>query len=316
MRPTIRVLLTSFLIAAVAPMGLAVLLDQPAYAKNGGGKGGGGGGKGGDNGGGKGGGGGHGGGKGGQSNNGSKSGGNPNAKGQSKTAKADTVKTKDTLEGLGMAPNELGKLNGVLNASPNALMNASPSSPKGIARQFGATLAGMLSDETPTPEEQQAAMDQLGAMMADMTNKPVTGDQVQAVAGRFDIETTDETADTTTTEGEQTTTEGEQTTAALDQETADAIAAKANEIHGFATGDETAGDETAGDETAGDETAGDETAGDETAGDETAGDETAGDETAGDETAGDETAGDETAGDETSGDTAEVGDTGDETVTN
>ena len=57
MNPTIRNLLASLLIAAVAPMGLAALdLEQSAYAKNGGGKGGGNGGGGGNNGGGKGGG--------------------------------------------------------------------------------------------------------------------------------------------------------------------------------------------------------------------------------------------------------------------
>ena len=41
MTPTIRTLLTSFLIAAVAPVGMAVLdLETPAFAKNNGGNGG------------------------------------------------------------------------------------------------------------------------------------------------------------------------------------------------------------------------------------------------------------------------------------
>ena len=170
-----------------------------------------------------------------------------------------------------MAPNELGKLNGVLHASPNAIAHASANSPIGTAREFGEALAGFL-DLAETPEEGEApaegeeattedeapTIDELGEMMARMTNKPVTADQVQAVAEKLGIETTDEApADEGTTDEDQA---AEDTTddptagdepAALDQATAQEIADKANEIHGFDTGDDTADDgDTPDDDTA------------------------------------------------------------------
>jgi hypothetical protein len=92
-------------------------------------------------------------------------------------------------------------------------------------------------------------------MVARMTNKPVTADQVQAVADKLGIETTDE-APADEAEGEETadgTTEdpaaGDEPPA-LDQATAQEIADKANEIHGFDTGDDTGDDATDDGETA------------------------------------------------------------------
>src|SRR5262245_53975576 len=125
MTPTIRTLLTSFLIAAVAPIGMAVLdLETPAFAKNGNGNGGG-------NGGGHGSGNGHGADHGNSANHGNG--------GQGNTKNADTADTDsdsadaddDTTDDDGMAPNELGKLNGILHANPNAIAHASAKSPKG-----------------------------------------------------------------------------------------------------------------------------------------------------------------------------------------
>ena len=104
----------------------------------------------------------------------------------------------------GLAPNELGKLNGVLHASPNAIAHASANSPIGTAREFGEALAGFLDsaetedapegegDEVADDEPDAVTVDDLAKMMAHMTNKPVTADQVQAVAERVGIETTDE----------------------------------------------------------------------------------------------------------------------------
>jgi hypothetical protein len=100
-------------------------------------------------------------------------------------------------------------------------------------------------------------------MMARMTNKPVTADQVQAVAEKVGIETTDEApADEGTTDEDQAaedTTDdptADEEPAALDQATAQEIADKANEIHGFDTGDDTTDD---GDDTADAGDTGDET---------------------------------------------------------
>jgi len=269
MSPSIRTLLASFLIAAVAPVGLAALdLEQPAFAGNGNGNGGGnGGGHGGGNGGG------HGGGHGGDHGN----------SGNAKSADADTRSHKsiDDSESDGLSPNELGKLNGIIHASPNAIAHASANSPKGIAREFGEALAGFLDsaetpadpaagEETPGEETQGVTVDQLGEMMARMTNKPVTAEQVQAVAEKVaGIEPEDEAAGDEAAGDEAT---GDEATGddqasedpseggeapKLDQETAQAIADKANEIHGFDTGDDTTDD---GDDTA---DAGDDT-GDET----------------------------------------------------
>ncbi len=264
MRQTIRTLLTSFLIAAVAPMGLAALdLEQPAYAKNGNG-GGNGGGKVGGNGGGNG---------GGQAGEHGNKGGSASAKGQAKAAKTGT----EDGEGEGLKPNQLGKLNGVLHASPNAIAHASENSPIGTAREFGEALAGFLGlgDEDTTEGEgdevaddgtDEPTIDELGEMMANMTNKPVTADQVQAVADKVGIETTDEaptdeaptdeastdeasTDETTDEQASEEPSEGEESPA-LDQATAQEIADEANEIHGFDNGDETSGDDTGSGDTA------------------------------------------------------------------
>src|SRR4029453_15991004 len=193
MNPTIRTLVTSFMIAAVAPIALAALdLEQAAFAKNGNGGGNGGG---------------HGGGNGGGHGGGNSHGKSSEAKADAKAAKADAKAVNDEeTEGEGLAPNELGKLNGVLHASPNAIAHASANSPIGTAREFGEALAGFLdSAEEPTEGEAPAEGEEgtteedtaptihaLGEMRARMTNKPVTADQVQAVADKLGIETTDE----------------------------------------------------------------------------------------------------------------------------
>ena len=143
MNPTIRTLLTSLMIAAVAPIGLAALdLEQAAFAKNGNG-GGNGGGKGGGNGNG-----GHG--------NGKSSEAHGNAKAEAKAAKAAAKAVEDGEESEGLAPNELGKLNGVLHASPNAIAHASANSPSGTAREFKEALAGFLDSAEETPDEGEA----------------------------------------------------------------------------------------------------------------------------------------------------------------
>lgn len=264
MNPTIRTLLTSLMIAAVAPIGMAVLdLEQAAFAKNGNG-GGNGGGKGGGNGGG------HGGG------NGKSNEAHGNAKADAKAeTKADAAEAKaaEEGEGEGLAPNELGKLNGVLHASPNAIAHASTSSPIGTARAFGEALAGFLDsaeepedgeapadgEETTAEDEAAPTIDDLAEMMAHMTNKPVTADQVQAVAEKVGIETTDEApTDEDTTDEDQTAEDptADDAPKALDQATAQEIADKANEIHGYDTGDDTAdaGDDTGDDAGDGGET--------------------------------------------------------------
>jgi len=252
MSPTIRTLLTSFLIAAVAPVGLAVL-EQPAFANNGHG--------GGNDGG-------HGGGNGGGHGNSGGDHGNSASHdtGHSKTANTDTDADTDSdtdTDTDGLAPNELGKLNGVLHASKTAIAHASTNSPIGTARTFGDALADFLDQPTEGEADANAdadentdpvSVDDLGAMMAKMTNKPVTPEQVEAVAEKLGIETVDEDTEDQTSEdqtSEDQTSEDpadDQEAPKLDPETAQAIADKANEIHGF-TGD-TSDDEDDSEDTA------------------------------------------------------------------
>ena len=112
-------------------------------------------------------------------------------KGQAK--KAEMMAAKATRlsveEDPSMAPDALGKLNGVLNASTNALMNASPNSPVGMA---GTTLKeALLAAETLNNDADPAndvTPEQLAAELADifdgMTNKPLTDAQALAVFDR------------------------------------------------------------------------------------------------------------------------------------
>ncbi len=227
MSPTVRNLLTSFLIAAVAPIGLAALdLEQPAFAKNGNG-GGNGGGHGGGNGGG------HGGGNG---------GGHGHANGHAKNA-GSAAETETEIEENSLSPNALGKLNGVLSASPQAIAHANINSPIGTARAFGEALADLLGAEEETEgeplaegeeETDEVTVEELGEMMANMTNKPVTAEQVEAVAAKVGVDLGEE-AEGEVTEGEVTegeVTEGEEP-AEPEPSLAQQIADEANEIHGF-----------------------------------------------------------------------------------
>jgi len=161
-------------------------------------------------------------------------------------------------------------VNGVLHASPTAIAHASANSPIGTARAFGDALADFLDSaetEDPTGEDTTAdegdeaaqddvTVDELGEMMARMTNKPVTAEQVQAVAEKVGIESEDEASGDEATGDEAAGDEATGDEASddqasedpseggeapkLDQETAQAIADKANEIHGYA--DDTTGE--------------------------------------------------------------------------
>ncbi len=215
MTPSLRTLLASFLIAAVAPIGLAALdLEQPAFANNGNGGGNGGG---------------HGGGNGGGHGHGHDNG---HAKKADAAAETDTEIVADEEVSDGLAPNEMGKLNGVMNADLQAIGNASINSPLGMAREFGEALSDFLDaseDEGETEEEADedpVTVDELGELMAGMTNKFVTPEQVQAVADKV-AGLEDEG------EGEDESEPDDDGLQDLDPELAQEIADEANEIHGF-----------------------------------------------------------------------------------
>ncbi len=180
-------------IAAVAPLGLAVLDLAPIAAAGEKGNG-----HANDHSDGKGGGKGNSGGQG-KSEGQGKSGANQSAnagtdlnKGQAK--KAEMMEAKATRQAVAedpsMHPSALGKLNGVLNASPNALMNASPNSPIGMAGTTlkealkAAELANSDADLNNNVTQEQLAA-QLAGIFEGMTNKTLTGPQVLAVLDRM-----------------------------------------------------------------------------------------------------------------------------------
>jgi hypothetical protein len=104
-----------------------------------------------------------------------------------------------------LSPQGLGKLNGFLHASPNALANASPNSSIGrIAHGFGDALSdyakaqqeqeqqpsdgtgsGDSTTATGTTTPTGPTAEDLGAILAGATNKPVTAAQVQAIVDRL-----------------------------------------------------------------------------------------------------------------------------------
>jgi hypothetical protein len=85
----------------------------------------------------------------------------------------------------------LGKLNGFFHASPTALANAAPNSSIGrLSHAFADALSAYAAhqqtetDGTGTGSDGPTA-DDLGAILADATNKPVTAAQVHAIAQRL-----------------------------------------------------------------------------------------------------------------------------------
>ena len=113
---------------------------------------------------------------------------------------ADTS-TDTSDDDTSLTAHGLGKLNGFFHASPQALANASPNSSIGrISDTFREALSAFAAaeatdqsttgDQTTTTGDTTAAppaptAEDLGAILAGATNKPVTAAQVQAIAGRL-----------------------------------------------------------------------------------------------------------------------------------
>jgi hypothetical protein len=98
---------------------------------------------------------------------------------QSKVAKDDP-----------MHPSNLGRLNGFFNASSTALKNASPNSAIGIVSQTyrDALSAYLGSLEEDTEEQQEEALDDLAAVLAQAANKPLSPEQIEAINERLATE--------------------------------------------------------------------------------------------------------------------------------
>jgi hypothetical protein len=87
-----------------------------------------------------------------------------------------------------LSPSRLGKLNGFFHASSRALAQASPNSAIGrISQTFRDALSASAADETIGPTDED-----LGAILAGATNKPVTSAQVQAIIDRLASENPDD----------------------------------------------------------------------------------------------------------------------------
>jgi hypothetical protein len=107
----------------------------------------------------------------------------------------------DTGDDPSLSAHGLGKLNGFFHASGPALANASPNSAIGkISQTFGGALSDFAAAKTAENSGDQGAtgdqigtnptppaptVEQLGAILAGATNKPVTAAQVQAIADRL-----------------------------------------------------------------------------------------------------------------------------------
>jgi hypothetical protein len=108
-----------------------------------------------------------------------KANGNANGKGHGK-GQSDQVQEAKKSHGKSklskdeaMHPSNLGRLNGFLNASPQALANASPNSAVGtLSKTYRDAL--LNADGTVTTED-------LAGILAEAANKPLTGEQVLAV---------------------------------------------------------------------------------------------------------------------------------------
>jgi hypothetical protein len=119
--------------------------------------------------------------------------GNANANGHAKGLEADgtqTANTASTDDELAkdklaktdpMHPSNLGRLNGFMHASPQALASASPNSAIGtLSKTYKDALLGYTGTAEEVPEEAITEED-LAEILAEAANKPLTGEQVVAI---------------------------------------------------------------------------------------------------------------------------------------
>ncbi len=144
-----------------------------------------------------------------------------------------------------MHPSNLGRLNGFLHASPQALANASPNSAIGIlSKTYRDALAAYATslaptDPTLTADTTTLTTDDMAAILAKAANKPLTAEQVAAINDKLAAANPDDLADyAAMTDGE----DGEKAQLARD------LAKEANAIQdtetnqGLGSGDEAADD--------------------------------------------------------------------------
>ncbi|MFN0194941.1 MAG: hypothetical protein ACKVP5_23670 [Aestuariivirga sp.] len=153
-----------------------------------------------------------------------------NGKGHGKGLQSDHVQEAKTSHAKGklskeeaMHPGNLGRLNGFLNASPQALANASPNSAVGtLSKTYRDAL--LNADGTVTTDD-------LAGILAEAANKPLTGEQVIAVHEKL-IATNPELAEDEALSAQLT-----------DEDFADELADEANEIQATESNQGLGGDE-------------------------------------------------------------------------
>jgi hypothetical protein len=136
---------------------------------------------------------------------------------QVQEAKAHPAKKDKLTKEDAMHPSNLGRLNGFMHASPQALANASPNSAVGtLSKTYRDALLGYSTDGTVTTTD-------LAGILAEAANKPLTGEQVIAVHEKL-IATNPEIADDEALSAQLT-----------DEAFADQLADEANEIQAAET---------------------------------------------------------------------------------
>ena len=126
-------------------------------------------------------------------------------------------------------PSSLGRLNGFLHASPQALLNASPNSAIGVlSKTYAEALAGYLAAGTTTTTT-TVTEDDLAAILAKAANKPLTGEQILGINEKLmSVDPTlADLGQTTVTNPDGTTTT---TNSLTDPTLADTLAGEANAI--------------------------------------------------------------------------------------
>jgi hypothetical protein len=180
--------------------------------------------------------------------------GNGNGKGQgvekSQQAKAHPDKTKVAKDDP-MHPSNLGRLNGFLHASPQALKNASANSAIGtLSKTYRDALLGYATSTEET--EETISTDDLAAILAKAANKPLTGEQVLAIHEKLIAENPELAAAAAPDESTETpeSDEDSETVDLMDPDFADQLADDANVIQatetnqGLGSGDDADDDDT------------------------------------------------------------------------
>jgi hypothetical protein len=148
------------------------------------------------------------------------------------------VKKKDVIdEDMGIAANQLGKLNGFFHASPQALANASPNSaPGAISQGFRDVLreyASQLND-TETTGVESPTLDEVAHALATAVNKEVSPEIVGGILDKLSQTYGDDYSGLT--DPDESSTEGQ--VDAPQKSFAEALSDRVNEINGYSSDDE------------------------------------------------------------------------------